>query len=210
MSTAAPLRRAPASVLFACTTNTVRSPMAAAIMRHLHGQRVYVDSCGVRVGEPDAFTQAIMDPDPRYWDDEFAKTTKYKAIITPPIYVSYLGRRARPGSEDPVTRAFKENPNSDGIGGVRTPDERGGLPDVPTHLKRILNAGNEIEVRQYPKLGDRIIETLRMAREVGGTEVTTVLRELAGIYGHRFSPAPELVAMAERGERFYPERSAPA
>lgn len=61
MSTAAPLRRAPASVLFACTTNTVRSPMAAAIMRHLHGQRVYVDSCGVRVSEPDAFTQAIMD-----------------------------------------------------------------------------------------------------------------------------------------------------
>jgi hypothetical protein len=107
------------------------------------------------------FTQAIMDPDPRYWDDEFAKKTKYKAIITPPIYVSYLGRRARPGSEDPVTRAFKENPNSDGIGGVRTPDERGGLPDVPTHLKRILNAGNEIEVRQYPKLGDRIFSQAR-------------------------------------------------
>jgi hypothetical protein len=95
------------------------------------------------------FTQAIMDPDPRYWDDEFAKKTKYKAIITPPIYVSYLGRRARPGSEDPVTRAFKENPNSDGIGGVRTPDER------------ILNAGNEIEVRQYPKLGDRIFSQAR-------------------------------------------------
>ena len=102
------------------------------------------------------FTQAIMDPDPRYWDDEFAKTTKFGAIITPPIYCTYLGRRARPGSEDPVTRAFAENPNSDGIGGVRTAESRGGLPDVPTHLKRILNAGNEIELRQYPKLGDRI------------------------------------------------------
>ena len=102
------------------------------------------------------FTQAIMDPDPRYWDDEFAKTTKFGGIITPPIYCTYLGRRARPGSEDPVTRAFAENPNSDGIGGVRTAESRGGLPDVPTHLKRILNAGNEIELRQYPKLGDRI------------------------------------------------------
>ena len=30
------------------------------------------------------FTQAIMDPDPRYWDDEFAKTTKFGGIITPP------------------------------------------------------------------------------------------------------------------------------
>jgi len=102
------------------------------------------------------FTNAIMDPDPRYWDDEFAKSTKFGGVITPPIYCTYLGRRTRPGSEDPVTRAFAENPNSDGIGGVRTPETRGGLPDVPTKLMRVLNAGNEIEVRQYPKLGDRI------------------------------------------------------
>lgn len=104
------------------------------------------------------FTQAIMDPDPRYWDDEFAKTTKFGQIITPPIYCTYLGRRARPGADDPVTRAFQENPNSDGIGGVRTAESRGGLPDVPTHLKRILNAGNEIELLQYPKLGEKIFQ----------------------------------------------------
>jgi acyl dehydratase len=103
------------------------------------------------------FTNAIMDPDPRYWDDEFAKTTKFGGIITPPIYCTYLGRRTRAGGEDPVTRAFAENPNSDGIGGVRdNEDGPGSLPKVPTHLKRILNAGNEIEVRQYPKLGDRV------------------------------------------------------
>lgn len=109
------------------------------------------------------FTNAIMDPDPRYWDDEFAKTTKFGAVITPPIYCTYLGRRTRPGSEDPVTRAFAENPNSDGIGGVRSAESRGGLPSVPTHLKRILNAGNEIEVRQYPKLGDRIFSQANYA-----------------------------------------------
>ena len=34
------------------------------------------------------FTQAIMDPDPRYWDEEFAKQSKYGQIITPPT-VSY-------------------------------------------------------------------------------------------------------------------------
>ena len=109
------------------------------------------------------FTQAIMDPDPRYWDDEFAKTTKFGGIITPPIYCTYLGRRTRPGSEDPITRAFAENPNSDGIGGVRDNESRGGLPTIPTHLKRILNAGNEIEVRQYPKLGDRIFSQAKYA-----------------------------------------------
>jgi len=109
------------------------------------------------------FTQAIMDPDPRYWDDEFAKTTKFGSIITPPIYCTYLGRRARPGADDPITRAFAENPNSDGIGGVRSSESRGGLPDVPTHLKRILNAGNEIELRQYPKLGDRVFSQAKYA-----------------------------------------------
>ena len=31
-----------------------------------------------------------MDPDPRYWDEEFAKTTKFGEIITPPIYCTYL------------------------------------------------------------------------------------------------------------------------
>jgi acyl dehydratase len=109
------------------------------------------------------FTQAIMDPDPRYWDDEFAKSTKFGGIITPPIYCTYLGRRTRPGSEDPVTRAFNENPNSDGIGGIRDTESECQLPKVPTYLKRILNAGNEIELRQYPKLGDRIFSQAKYA-----------------------------------------------
>jgi len=109
------------------------------------------------------FTQAIMDPDPRYWDDEFAKTTKFGAVITPPIYCTYLGRRTKPGSEDPVTRAFIENPHSDGIGGVRDTESRGALPEIPTRLKRILNAGNEIELRQYPKLGDRVFSQAKFA-----------------------------------------------
>jgi protein-tyrosine-phosphatase len=51
----------PAAVLFACTMNSVRSPMAAAILRHLAGRRVYVESAGVRAGGPDAFAQAVMD-----------------------------------------------------------------------------------------------------------------------------------------------------
>jgi hypothetical protein len=109
------------------------------------------------------FCNAIMDPDPRYWDDEFAKTTKFGGIVTPPIYCTYLGRRTRQGTEDPITRAFQENPESDGIVGVRAPDTRGGLPDIPTPLVRTLNAGNEIELRQYPKLGDRIFSQARYA-----------------------------------------------
>jgi protein-tyrosine-phosphatase len=51
----------PAAVLFACSMNSVRSPMAAAILRHLAGKRVYVESAGVRAGGADAFAAAVMD-----------------------------------------------------------------------------------------------------------------------------------------------------
>lgn len=51
----------PSAVLFACTMNAVRSPMAAAILRHLAGNRVYVASAGVREGEHDPFVDAVME-----------------------------------------------------------------------------------------------------------------------------------------------------
>ena len=51
----------PSSVLFACTTNAVRSPMAEAILKYFHGSRVYVDSVGLRRGELDGFAVAVMD-----------------------------------------------------------------------------------------------------------------------------------------------------
>jgi len=50
----------PGAVLFACSRNAVRSPMAAAILKHLAGDRVYVASAGVRPGEPDPFAIAVM------------------------------------------------------------------------------------------------------------------------------------------------------
>ena len=99
------------------------------------------------------FTQAVMDPDPRYWDPEYAAASRYGQIITPPIMVSYMGNRLPPSEGDPVTRAFEENPQSDGLGGVALPGE---LPRIPTDLVRILNAGNEIELYQYPSIGDRV------------------------------------------------------
>lgn len=51
----------PGAVLFACSRNSVRSPMAASILKHLAGRRVYVDSAGVRAGEPDPFAEAAME-----------------------------------------------------------------------------------------------------------------------------------------------------
>jgi protein-tyrosine phosphatase len=51
----------PSAVLFACTSNAIRSPMAEALMKRLHGRAVYVQSAGVRAGELDPFTIAVMD-----------------------------------------------------------------------------------------------------------------------------------------------------
>jgi protein-tyrosine-phosphatase len=51
----------PSSVLFCCTFNAVRSPMAEGILKSLHGQRIYVDSVGLREGETDPFMVSVMD-----------------------------------------------------------------------------------------------------------------------------------------------------
>jgi len=51
----------PGSVLFCCTLNALRSPMAEGIFKLLHNRRVFVDSVGVRTGELDQFAVAVMD-----------------------------------------------------------------------------------------------------------------------------------------------------
>jgi len=48
-------------VLIACTMNAVRSPMAAAMLRHLAGKRLYVESAGVRAGELDPLAVEVME-----------------------------------------------------------------------------------------------------------------------------------------------------
>jgi len=50
----------PQAVLFACDVNAVRSPMAAALLKHLAGTMIYVASAGVRSGALDLFAVAAM------------------------------------------------------------------------------------------------------------------------------------------------------
>lgn len=51
----------PSAVLFACTHNAIRSPMAEAILKHLVGHHIFVDSAGVRPGDIDPFVVEVMD-----------------------------------------------------------------------------------------------------------------------------------------------------
>ena len=55
-----PAATPPLAVLFACSRNAVRSPMAAALFAQIFGRAVYVGSAGVRKGELDAFAVAAM------------------------------------------------------------------------------------------------------------------------------------------------------
>jgi protein-tyrosine-phosphatase len=48
-------------VLFACTNNSVRSPMAEALLKFLLGHRVFVDSAGLRSEPVDPFAVEVMD-----------------------------------------------------------------------------------------------------------------------------------------------------
>jgi protein-tyrosine-phosphatase len=75
-------------VLFACSMNAVRSPMAEAIAKHLYGRTVYVDSAGARRGELDPFVVAVLDElgidasrhKPKTFDD--LEDLSYDLIVT--------------------------------------------------------------------------------------------------------------------------------
>lgn len=51
----------PGAVLFCCTLNAIRSPMAEGMLKQLLGKQIFVDSVGVRAGEIDPFAVAVMD-----------------------------------------------------------------------------------------------------------------------------------------------------
>jgi len=51
----------PETVLFVCTMNAIRSPMASAIFQHLMGGTSKATSAGIRPGLSDPFVVAVMD-----------------------------------------------------------------------------------------------------------------------------------------------------
>ena len=51
----------PASLLFACSENSVRSPMAEALAKRLYGRGTYIDSVGVRASDVDGFLVSALD-----------------------------------------------------------------------------------------------------------------------------------------------------
>ena len=51
----------PSSVLFVCSENSLRSPMAEALTKANFGTEIFVDSVGVRDGDLDAMAMVVME-----------------------------------------------------------------------------------------------------------------------------------------------------
>ena len=114
-------------------------------------QTDWVDACDdVERGAIRRFHQAVMDNDATYWDDKVAAGTKYGGVVAPPLFPLHAHRRP-PGTPDPLDRVSGD-PDFDGV----TRDFGLGLPPIPIPLPRLLNGGNQVEVYQLARPGDRI------------------------------------------------------
>ena len=54
-------RALPSSILFLCSQNAVRSPMAAGIMKQLYGSKIAIDSAGIETKDTDGYAVSVMD-----------------------------------------------------------------------------------------------------------------------------------------------------
>ncbi len=50
----------PGSILFACTMNSIRSPIAEGLLKHTHGRRIFIDSVGLRAAPIDPLAVEVM------------------------------------------------------------------------------------------------------------------------------------------------------
>ena len=102
----------------------------------------------VEASEVRRFYQAVMDPAPRYWDERWAKSSRYGGLVAPPAFPTHAFRRG-PTEADPLDRM--EEPDFDG----NTRSFRG-LPPVEVPLTRLLNGGYEYEFLRYARIGEPI------------------------------------------------------
>ena len=101
---------------------------------------------------------AIMDPDPIFSDSDFAGSTRYGGPVAPPLFPVHMFQRG-PADPDPLERAW----NDADYDGSKSPMAMFALPPVPIPLKRLLNAGVEVEFFRYAQPGERVSVVNRYA-----------------------------------------------
>jgi hypothetical protein len=83
------------------------------------------------------FAQAINDSNPLYYDEEYAKKTKFKSIVAPPLFVQSF--------------AFEDIPIH------RLPSDGSPIElNIPIIAKKTVGGGSVYEIYQRTRPGDRI------------------------------------------------------
>jgi acyl dehydratase len=98
------------------------------------------------------FMQAIMVRDEDYFDEGSRGARRFGTIVAPPLYPLHALRV--PATADDPLEAARHDEDFDGAS--QTPWSAFGLPELPGAPKRILNAGNRVELYAYAPLGTHI------------------------------------------------------
>ena len=151
----------PGAVLFACNFNQVRSPMAEALLKRLVGDRVYVDSCGLK--RPAMVHDDVADEDVAAGVDPFAEAVMAELGCD-------LARHR------PKTFADLEDSSFDLVVSL-TPEAqhrsvelaRGRAADIeywPTHDPTLTDGSREARLEAYRQVRDALAR--RIAERFGG------------------------------------------
>jgi len=98
------------------------------------------------------FMQAIMVRDEDYFDEGSRGARRFGTIVAPPLYPLHA-LHVPATADDPLDRALHDDEFD---GASQTPWSGFGLPELPGAPKRILNAGNRVELYAYAPLGTHI------------------------------------------------------
>lgn len=131
------------NVLFACNMNSVRSPMAAALLRLNAEDGVKVDSAGIYEGGLDPFVEIVMnelgvamhDHEPKTLDD--VDLTSFDVVIALTPEAAVEARKKLPRAS--IEFWDIENPS----------EERGGRDAIVASYKRVRDTLKEKIVRRF-------------------------------------------------------------
>jgi protein-tyrosine-phosphatase len=163
----------PGAVLFACNLNQVRSPMAEALLKRLVGDRIYVDSCGLKL--PALMHDAVSDEDVAAGVDPFVEA------VMAEIGCDLAGHR-------PKTFDGLEDSSFDLVVSL-TPEAQ--------HRAVELARGRAADIEYWPTADPTLIDGSRQARLEAYREVRDVLaRRIAERFGR---PGPSPIDLAPHG-----------
>lgn len=108
------------------------------------------------------FVQAVMDRDPLYYDETYARGTRYGGLVAPALYPVHAFRTPA-DAPDPLV-SVQQDPDADGTYG--NDGVYFGLEPIESPFKRLLNGGNEIEFVRCLAVGEVCVAQARYANVV--------------------------------------------